>query len=321
MCKTLNITNGDSAVNLMEEAQIPGEYLSWRDVLHEGPVPNKLSLEELSEVRARFIIERGWGAPGEIVDSFTQRDAELSSFDKYDKVILWFEHDLYDQLQILQILDWFYHNPPNRVELSIICSDQYVGMLTPEELEGLIKYEELITDSHLKLSGKAWSAFRSSTPEKWCELLTFDTTSLPFLEGAVIRLLEEYPNCSNGLSRTAEQALKVISDGEKSPGRVFGGSQELEERIFLGDSSFWVVLQELVTSNPPLIVLPDGKELTLPTSIDQELTITTAGLEVLAGKLNWLEVSNINRWIGGVHLNSKNVWCWNSKSRSIARYA
>ncbi len=321
MNNILNITNGDCAVETMKKANIPGVFLPWRDVLHEGPIPDTLSLEELSEVRAQFIIERGWGTPEDVIESFTQRDNILTSFRNYEKVILWFEHDLYDQLQIIQILDWFYHNPPSGIELSIICTDRYLGMLSPDEMEKLKNHEEPITESHLKLATKAWSALRASSPEKWCELLNIDTSALPFLEGTVVRLLEEYPSCTNGLSRTAEQALKVISKGEKRPGRVFGGSQELEERVFLGDSSFWVVLNELLVSNPPLIVLPDGNELTLPTCKDQELSITTAGLGVLDGKLNWLEVSNIDRWIGGVHLNSTHVWCWDSSSKSITKRA
>lgn len=321
MSTILNITNGDSAVKIMKQANIPGVFLPWRDVLHEGPVPDNLSLEELSEVRAQFIIERGWGVPEKIIEDFTQRDNELKSFNNYDKVILWFEHDLYDQLQILQILDWFSRNPTRGPELSIICTDHYLGLLSPEEMGALMKDEEPITKSHFELSNKAWSALRSSSPEKWCKLLDIGTTVLPFLEGAVVRLLEEYPSCTNGLSRTAEQALKVISGGEKRPAMVFDGNQAMEERVFLGDASFWVVLHELLESNSPLIALPEGKELTLPSSNEQALTITPTGLDVLAGKRNWLDVSDIDRWIGGVHLKSTNVWCWNSSSRSIERRA
>ena len=319
MRNILNITNGDSAVEAMKKADMPGACLPWQDVLHEGPVPDDLSLEELSEVRAQFIIERGWGTPEKIRETFTQRDDELKSVNEYEKVTLWFEHDLYDQLQIIQILDWFSENRPAEIQLSMICTDHYLGTLTPEEFRGLIEYEEPVTESHLKLSSKAWSAFRASTPAEWCELLNVDTSDLPFLEGAVFRLLEEYPSCTSGLSRTAEQALKVISRGDKRPGRVFAGSQELEERMFFGDASFWVILNELLASEPPLIVLSKGKKLTLPTSKGQELTITAAGLDVLAGRLNWLEVSNIDRWIGGVHLTSTNVWCWNARSRSIEK--
>jgi hypothetical protein len=303
----------------MKKAKIEGAFLPWRDVLHEGPVPDNLSLKELSQLRAQFIIERGWGMPEDIIESFIRRDRELESFRKYEKVILWFEHDLYDQLQIIQILDWFYKNDTDDADLAIICTNQYLGRLTAEEMKGLVGQERPITESHLKLASKAWSAFRSSSPEKWRGLLDMDSTVLPFMEGAVIRLLEEFPACSNGLSRTAEQALKAVSSGEKHPGRVFACVQNMEERVFMGGSSFWVILHELLESSPPLLALPEGKKLTLPASEDQELTITPVGLEVLSGNSSWLDVSKPDRWIGGVHLQPGNIWCWNSDSYSIKR--
>ncbi|WP_428088255.1 hypothetical protein [Candidatus Thioglobus sp.] len=184
-----------------------------------------------------------------------------------------------------------------------------------------MKYEEPVTEKHLMLSSKAWSAFRENSPELWSQLLNENISELPFLEGAVIRMLEEYPNCNNGLSRTAQQALEIISKNEKLAGKAFGVNQELEERIFLGDSSFWEILQEFLDSSPALLKLPEGKKLTLPTAKDQELTITPAGLDVLSGKRNWLEITNLDRWIVGVHLEPANVWCWNSDSGSIMKKA
>ena len=72
MDKILNITNGDSAVKIMQEAEIPGALLPWRDILHDGPVPESLSLDELSKVRAQFIVERGWGKPEHIEKGFIE---------------------------------------------------------------------------------------------------------------------------------------------------------------------------------------------------------------------------------------------------------
>jgi len=321
MDNILNITNGDSTVKIMKEASIPGAFLPWRDVLHDGPVPEGLSLDELSEVRAQFIAERGWGKQEDIKKSFIERDNTLKSIENYEKIILWFEHDLYDQLQLLQILDWFSQVPSAKAALSIICTDQYLGMLTHEEMKDLFKHEEPVTKDQLVLSSKSWEAYRSATPEKWQDLLNTDTSALPFLKGAIIRLLEEYPSCLNGLSRTAQQALTIVLQGEQRPGRVFGLYQEAEDRKFLGDSSFWVILHELLESSPPLLKIPEGKKLTLPTSPDQELTITPTGREVLDGRRDWLEIVSLDRWIGGVHLTPGNIWCWNSRSGSLAKKA
>ena len=112
-------------------------------------MPDGLSLEKLSEIRASFIIERDWGHPEDIKRHFMERDNTLKSFEKYEKVILWFEHDLYDQLQLLQILDWFYQNKSKETALSIICVNQYLGMLSPDEMEALFKYEEPVTENLL----------------------------------------------------------------------------------------------------------------------------------------------------------------------------
>jgi len=315
----LNITNGDSTVDIMKQAGVPGILLPWRDILHDGPVPDGLSLEDLSKVRAKFIADRGWGAPEAIEQGFIARDNVLRSCEQYENVILWFEHDLYDQLQLLQILDWYDNHRPIKPKLAIICVDQYLGTLSPEQMAMLYRYEQTVTEDHLALASKAWSAFRASTPEQWFALLQMDTRALPYLAGAIFRQLQEYPDCRHGLSRTALQALNIIAHGEQRPGRVFALYQETEERRFLGDASFWVILHELLESSPPLLKLAEHKTLTLPFSPDQALTITPAGEAVLAGKSNWLNSFKLDRWMGGVHLTSSNLWCWDPLTTSITK--
>jgi hypothetical protein len=315
----LNITNGDAAVEVMKAARVPGDFLPWRDVLHEGPVPADLTLNALSEVRAQFIIDSGWGNAETVKRDFIQRDRQLASCAEYDKVILWFEHDLYDQLQLLQILDWFADNSSQNTKLTIICTEQYLGPSTPEQLKALYPYETPVTEHHLKIAKHAWTAFRASSPEPLLDLLSRDLSVLPFLEGALRRLLEEYPSCKNGLSRTAQTALEIIAQGESRPGRIFGAYQQSEERRFMGDTSFWAILHQLLDSQPPLLTLPPGKELTLPTSADQALTLTSAGRAVMNEDKSWLNIHRIDRWIGGVHLTPETIWCWDAGAGKLLK--
>jgi hypothetical protein len=37
--------------------------------------------------------------------SFERRDEAITRFRDHEEVVLWFEHDLFDQLQLIQILD------------------------------------------------------------------------------------------------------------------------------------------------------------------------------------------------------------------------
>jgi len=45
LMRILNITNGDSATTLMQRAGVPGDYLPWRDVLYDGPVPERFPMK------------------------------------------------------------------------------------------------------------------------------------------------------------------------------------------------------------------------------------------------------------------------------------
>src|SRR6185369_3265595 len=104
MTETLHITNGDFAVAVLRTAGMQGEILPWRDVLHEGPVRADVPLPELSKLRAKFIAGAGWGAEAQVAEQFALRDALLRAADGRAEVVLWFEHDLYDQLQLIQLL-------------------------------------------------------------------------------------------------------------------------------------------------------------------------------------------------------------------------
>lgn len=289
----LHITNGDCAVKVMQKANLSGEFLPWRDVLHDGPVPAGLSLEALSKIRSSFITECGWGDADATLSDFIERDNTIKSFQDYSKVTLWFEHDLYDQLQLIQILDWFNQQVKHDIPLTLICTDNYLGPLSPDELLQLKQYEQDISKQQLCLASKAWSAFCSSTPVQWADLLEDDLSPLPFLKAAVLRLLEEYPSCFNGLSRTATQALSIINNGEKRPAKILGLNQGMEERIYMGDSSFWIILNRLLNAEPPLISLQGAKKLCLPASKEQHLRITDQGKAVLTGKSHFANHSII----------------------------
>src|SRR6185503_6202187 len=116
----LHITNGDAVLAGFRAGGIGGEQLAWRDSLHDGPVPWTDTLEELSEVRARALAAFGWGAYVEVRAAFARRDAALRRCGEHREVVLWFEHDLYDQLQLLQILAWFARHGSGGAKLSLI---------------------------------------------------------------------------------------------------------------------------------------------------------------------------------------------------------
>ena len=66
--------------------------------LHDGPVPEGLRLEDLSNIRAKFIAERDWDSLQNAKDSFRKRDIVFHNCHKSDEMVLWNRFELFDQL-------------------------------------------------------------------------------------------------------------------------------------------------------------------------------------------------------------------------------
>ncbi len=307
MDKTLNIINGDTCIGIMKKANIQGEFLAWQDFLHEGNVPAKVTLEELSIIRAKFIAQYGLGDFSEIYKTFQKRDNKLKTYKSYNKIILWFEHDLYDQLQLLQLLDWFSNKSLKNSQLTLICSNNYLGESTAQQIKKMVHYSIDLLPEHFQLAKKAWSAFREPTPLSWMNLLQYPSSILPFLKPAVFRMLEEFPNTKAGLSRTEYQALLVISNGINDAQDIFIKCQSFEERKFMGDVVFWKILDNF-------------EEYKIIQRREKKLTITPLGKQLLKGERFWFDIMPLERYIGGCKLTLDNLWCWDVPKKTLKKY-
>ncbi len=301
----LHITNGESVS--IPQTGLPGEVVYWNDILHDGPVPPGLSLQQLSRVRERFISEFFAVPLSEV--SFAQRDEALTHFRDHEEVILWFEHDLFDQLQLIQILDWFSRQEDlSPTLLSLISADSYLGPMLPHELLPLFAVRHKVTPAEFTTAQAAWSAFRSPAPTGLDGLLRADTSALPFLRSALRRHLQQYPALDNGLSRAEQHVLELAASGLRDFRELFPAAQKLEESMWMGDSTFLRYVQGLVRAGQPLLTARNGG-----------LEITTFGRLVLEKRADHVLVNGINRWLGGVHLENSTVWRWDEVTETIRR--
>lgn len=308
----LIITNGDAAGELLRRAIPRAEVLPWRDVLHEGPVPPTGTLAELTAIRAEYLADRGWGEREEIATYLQARDRGLAHSTAFDRVVLWFEHDLYDQLQLLQILDWFSREQMNADgSLLLVQASEFLGRQTEVEIEALRALEEPVTAEQIALAADAWAAFRTPTPERFQAFLRGDLSPLPFLASAVRRMLEELPG-RDGLSRSERQVLSAVGGGITTPPALFVAVQRTEQAAFMGDWSFFGLLDGLGLARVPLIAGLDGApfspDSTSPAYFQSELALTAFGEAVLEGREDHAAMNGIDRWWGGTHLIKERLW-------------
>lgn len=323
----LHVTNGDVAAARIGPLVAPEPVLPWRDVLYEGPVPDGLSLEDLSAERARFLASRFRLDPERTLARFRDRDRRFrEALRQGDALTLWFEHDLHDQLQLLQVLDLLAEEADAAAQARLAQADTYLTDLEPAALADLGARAAPASPAQLALAREAWAAFRAPAPEGLVPLLEADTAALPWLGPALARLLEELPTDYPGLSATERYILEELGPGPLPAGELFGRCQARERARFMGDWSFFAVLDELAAEPSPLVAGPppggfpfEGGEATRAAYLATEARITQEGRLVREGRLDRALAKPLDRWLGGTHLTNDNVWRWEPATATLRR--
>lgn len=335
MGNKLNITNGDGAGSLLKDSNIEGDVLPWRDTMQSGPFPKGLSLEEHSKLRAEVF--SGPSMPlADVMRDFEIRDQHLKAYNNYEEVVLWFEHDLLDQLQILQILNFFSGVELGETKLVLICINEFegispfrgLGQLTPEQIETLETRKEDISQEQLELAKRGWQAFCGDTPTHLENYLETDLSLFPFLKAALKRHLEEYPSVKNGLNKTQNKILELVKEGVTKPGKNFLEFMNSETEFFMGDWTHFREIEKLCNGHHPLLscsstgkfLSPPDDEIEIEDFKAQDLSITELGKEVMAGNKDATKLLKLDQWFGGVHLDYKRpIWRWDEKRHQLIK--
>ena len=247
----LHVANGTATTSLIAAASIPGALSIWADPLYEGPVPSGLSDAELLEVRERYLAGDDPDVDVDPVNDLRRWRAAIGSHESYQELILWFEHDLFDQLNLIQVLTWIREHVPNSKPVSLICIGAYpgrpefhgLGELTPGELASLLETRRPVSGPQFTLAERAWTAFRDATPQTLDELRHADTSALPYLAAAIERFLQEYPWTRDGLSRTERRLLELAEGRDMRLSAAFPRMHDDEKAYYVTDLSLAALVE------------------------------------------------------------------------------
>lgn len=207
-------------------------------------------------------IARGVGQPLQDVEADLKSwRAAVDADHAYDELVLWYEHDLFDQLNLIQLLARIGRDRPIRKPVSLISIDSYpghpnfkgLGELAPEDIAKLYAERRRVTPEQFAVAARAWDAFRSQDRARMESLLLEDTTALPFLGRALRRYLDEAPDEPGGLTRSERRLLDQLAAGPVDIHTAWKRMHEGESAFYITDTSFWSLLKGLAERTPALI--------------------------------------------------------------------
>lgn len=327
----LHIHNGESSANTLKQSTIAGEQFAVHDALIAGPTPAGVLGEDWRRLRAAHLAD-AYGVDREQCEQGLLRQEEiLSSYADHDELVLWFEHDLFCQVNLIYLLDWFNGRDLGATKLSLICIGEFpgvedfrgLGQLNAEQLASLFSSRHEVTMAEMRLASAAWTAYRAPDPSAIERVLSDDTAALPFLRAAFSCHLARFPSTRNGLGRIANRGLELIDRGLEDFGELFPSFVKEEPAYGLGDSQFWLTLRQMGLARTPLLNFENGQRLHDPIDSAKlhqtRVSLTAPGRAVLKGAADSVEMNGVDEWLGGVHLLSNQVWRWDEGSNRLSR--
>ncbi len=330
--RTLHIRCGDDIHKALRTCGFNGNFLEISNPFAQGPVPTVDPIKTFINIRAKFInraymdympVERDKSAYEEIehVEKVLRNIASENN-QKYERLVLWFEHDPFDQLCLAYVLYHLSNVSLEGIKLELIQIEQYPGVnhfigigqlcRQPENIFVLWQQRKKVTTAMTAFGARCWNAYTSVDPTELSILSSKQMAPLPFMPSALKRMLQELPWTSNGLSLTEQLALKIINrDGPIQVAPTFHFlMSESEPLPFLGDIMFLYILRGLWENMPAALGVQscDSSE---PPMFRELLVITEIGKQLLAGELNWMDLPTRERWVGGMQLKSQQKnWYW-----------
>ena len=149
---------------------------------------------------------------------------------------------------------------------------------------------------------------------------------LPFLERSILRLLDELPARTNGLTASELILLKLVAEEDANFDRVLTRyHRELWPGTYTGFCAGQLLDGLAHAGEPAILGLPPGPydialvedETRRKRYSNSPLMLSPFGRRLLAGDADFAEGAPSPRWWGGTELTSRRQWRWDAATRKL----
>ncbi|WP_270936629.1 hypothetical protein [Falsiroseomonas oryzae] len=223
--------------------------------------------------------------------------ASLSGLERFDRVLLWFEHDLWDQAALIRVLSLLAERRglEGRVFLMPADGRRPFAALPPAELGALDPAP--LTRAQLEAGAEAWAAFAEEDPRA-LDALWRRALPLPHLAASLRRHLQDLPWTTDGLSQTERLLLRAVAAGAGDVAAVLAALHEADPVFQVTDL---IVLDHVAR-------LSDGPRRLLERGAPWRLS--PRGAAVLRGEERHAPAP---RFQGGVTVGPNSPWRWDPR--------
>ena len=277
----LHITNGSNLTERLQDLNLDGEMLTWREMLCEGPTSFHINSDEFIEKRTAFLRSQYDISKERYIDKFVNELNRFEDVSAFDTVVLWFEYDLFCHVNMLAAIGWLLQCDYDG-KFALVCSGRVKGEDSLKGLSELTKgqltehYEERIPlkKSDIELAHSLWKVYNSELPRQFKKYIK-QPSSFPYLSNCLSAHLKRFPSSHNGLNLLETHTLNLISQNNvRSLNQLVGYILQYQGYYGYGD----LQITRLIKRLRPFIEEKDN-----------ELSLTSKGRTALDKEANFYE--------------------------------
>ncbi len=246
----LHITNGSSLTDYLRELDFKGDFLTWQEMLCEGPTIAHIDSDKFFEIRKEFLTKTY-----EVEVDEKELRLELSKLDetdRYDEIVLWFEYDLFCHINMIGVISLL-HQKEIDLPLYHVCSGRVAG---EKELKGLAELSHTQIQEHYKsrirlapsdkdLAVSLWRIYCGKDHNLFKPYIV-QPSSFKYLSNCLKAHMKRFPDSKSGLDAMEANILKMIRDKEiKSKHHLLGYALNYQGYYGYGDLQFIRIIENL----------------------------------------------------------------------------
>ena len=203
----IHILNGDVLLERFP-SEIEGEHMVMRECLVDGPI-HASTLEEFYQTRATFIGTLEGCTAEDYFSSTVPEFKKMLAIPKNTAIYLWFEDDLFCQLNCWFLLNLLKNNVNNIYLVRPKAHARYgFGYLTQQELRSC--FEEAIPLEQREIFANLWPAYKKGDTSSLLALAK-SLVQLPFIEEAVQMHIDRLPTTTS-LGTPKDTLLRIMDE-------------------------------------------------------------------------------------------------------------
>ena len=309
MSSQLHITNGDILTNKLSTLKLEGDVITWREMLCEGKTETSVGSESFWKTRFEFLNKNYKVSKSWFIDKTLKEYRTLCNHKQEDRIVLWFDFDLFDQINMLAVISWLKTHRPY-AEISLVSSEAEensvnitgLGELDNEQLRKFYTNRTLLTQDDIEYADYVWQLYCSDNPIRLENLKDFDSFQFSHLSGAIEAHLMRFPTIRNGLNEVENNILRLARNAKpKTKVELLDTVLRNQGRYGFGDTQY----DRVMTKLKPLF-----------TNFNP-VKLSKKGMEILEGKTSYYAcIQENDAYLGGA---LKYNFLYNSETNRILK--